>query len=252
MGCLINPAQYPGDFWSIIGNITAVKTTWNYETWFLFPYVLLSMTSMWLFRMMDRLGNKVSFIVAFFLSFGSAFIISRSSAKGIDINSAINVVLVYCDLLLDFILGALLYRYAVRKKIQRLRVWQASALLVIIVGLEMLSPTQADDSFYAFFVILLILQFPYQNRLGGAFLANLGRHSMPMWMCHTFLSIYLFPNFIYGFRYPLLIFVVLTALSYAISIVVHRITAIIESALGLSISDKHTILTENNNERKYK
>lgn len=167
MGCFINPAQYPGDFWSIIGNITAVKTTWNYETWFLFPYVLLSMTSMWLFRMMDRLGNKVSFIVAFLLSFGSAFIISRCSAKGIDINPVINVVLVYCDLLLDFILGALLYRYAVRKKIQRLRVWQASALLVIIVGLEMLSPTQADDSFYAFFVILLILQFPYQNRPGG-------------------------------------------------------------------------------------
>lgn len=252
MGCFINPAQYPGDFWSIIGNITAVKTTWNYETWFLFPYVLLSMTSMWLFRMMDRLGNKVSFIVAFFLSFGSAFIISRCSAKEIDINPVINVVLVYCDLLLDFILGALLYRYAARKKIQHLRVWQASALLVLLVGLEMLSSTQADDSFYAFFVILLILQFPYQNRMWGAFLANLGRHSMPMWMCHTFLSIYLFPNFIYGFRYPLLIFVVLTALSYAISIVVHRITVIIESALGLSISDKHTILTENNNERKDK
>lgn len=206
---------------------------------------------MWLFRMMDRLGNNVSFIVAFVLSFGSAFIISRCSAKGIDINPVINVVLVYCDLLLDFILGALLYRYAARKKIQRLRAWQASALLVIIVGLEMSSSTQADDSFYAFFVILLILQFPYQNR-PGAFLANLGRHSMPMWMCHTFLSIYLFPNFIYGFRYPLLIFVVLTALSYAISIVVHRITVIIESALGLSISDKHTILTENNNERKDK
>lgn len=234
MGCFINPAQYPGDFWSIIGNITAVKTTWNYETWFLFPYVLLSMTSMWLFRIMDRLGNKVSFIVAFLLSFGSAFIISRCSAKGIDINPVINVVLVYCDLLLDFILGALLYRYAARKEIQRLRIWQASALLVIIVGLEMLSPTQADDSFYAFFVILLILQFPYQNLLGGAFLANLGRHSMPMWMCHTFLSIYLFPNFIYGFRYPLLIFVVLTALSYAISIVVLKSSAVLENLLGLS------------------
>ena len=172
LGCFINPAQNPGDFWSIIGNITAVKTTWNYETWFLFPYVLLSMTSMWLFRMMDRLGNKVSFIVAFLLSFGSAFIISRCSAKEININPVINVVLVYCDLLLDFILGALLYRYAARKKIQRLRVWQASALLVLLVGLEMLSPTQADDSFYAFFVILLILQFPYQNRMWG--------HSLPI------------------------------------------------------------------------
>lgn len=160
MGCFINPAQYPRDFWSIIGN---------------------------------------------------------------------------------FILGALLYRYAARKKIQRLRAWQASALLVLLVGLEMLSPTQADDSFYAFFVILLILQFPYQNRMWGAFLANLGRHSMPMWMCHTFLSIYLFPNFIYGFRYPLLIFVVLTALSYAISIVVLKSSAVLENLFKLHCNHNHII-----------
>ena len=119
------------------------------------------------------------------------------------------------------------------------RIWQASALLVIIVGLEMLSPTQADDSFYAFFVILLILQFPYQNRLGGAFLATLGRHSMPMWMCHTFLSIYLFPNFIYGFRYPVLIFVVLTALSYAISIVVLKSSTVLENLLKLHNNHNH-------------
>ena len=57
---------------------------------------------------------------------------------------------------------------------------------------------------------------------------------MPMWMCHTFLSIYLFPNFIYGFRYPLLIFVVLTALSYAISIVVLKSSAVLENLVGLS------------------
>lgn len=108
-------------------------------------------------------------------------------------------------------------------------------MLVLLVGLEMLSSTQADDAFYAFFVILLLLQFPYQNRM-GAILANIGRHSMPMWMCHTFLSIYLFPDFIYGFRYPLLIFVVLVALSYAISIVVLRLSAVVEKRVGLIAS----------------
>ena len=217
IGCYINPSQYPGDTCSILGNITAVKTTWNYETWFLFPYILLSMTSMWLFRAMDRLGNIASFIFAFLLSFGSAFIISRSVAHGININLFVNIVLVYCDLLLDFVLGALLHRYVVRGGgIHCLRVWQASVLLVLLVGLEMLSSTQADDAFYAFFVILLLLQFPYQNRM-GAILANIGRHSMPMWMCHTFLSIYLFPDFIYGFRYPLLIFVVFRECTWTIN-----------------------------------
>lgn len=239
VGCLINPIQYPGNFWTIVGNVTAVKTTWNYETWFLFPYVLLSITSMWIFRLMDRLGNFVSFIVAFILSFGSAFLISKSVAEGISVNPFINIVLTYFDLLFSFVLGALLYRYSARGGgTLHLRIWQSLALLILLVGIEVLSSTQADDSFYAFFIILLLLQLPYQNLL-GSILANIGRHSMPMWMCHTFLSIYLFPNFIYGFRYPLLIFGVLVVSSYAISIVILKLSTIVESRLGLVHSQKN-------------
>ena len=34
-----------------------------------------------------------------------------------------------------------------------------------------------------------------------------------MWLTHTYFSIYLFHDFIYGFRYPLLIYVVLVGVS---------------------------------------
>lgn len=44
-------------------------------------------------------------------------------------------------------------------------------------------------------------------------LAELGKYSMPKWLTHTYFSIYLFHDFIYGFCYPLVIFVVLVIVS---------------------------------------
>ena len=50
-------------------------------------------------------------------------------------------------------------------------------------------------------------------------LAELGKYSMPMWLTHTYFSIYLFHDFIYGFRYPLLIYVVLVVVSLLTALV---------------------------------
>jgi hypothetical protein len=49
-------------------------------------------------------------------------------------------------------------------------------------------------------------------------LHTIGRRSMPMWMTHTFFCTYLFPDFIYGFNYPILIFIVLVIVSYLTAI----------------------------------
>lgn len=49
-------------------------------------------------------------------------------------------------------------------------------------------------------------------------IAYLGKHSMNMYMVHTFIFFYFFHDFIYGFKYPLLIFFVLLMLSLSISI----------------------------------
>lgn len=50
-------------------------------------------------------------------------------------------------------------------------------------------------------------------------LAYLGRHSMNMYLVHTFICGYFFSDFIYGFKYPILIFAVLLGTSLLFSIV---------------------------------
>ena len=55
------------------------------------------------------------------------------------------------------------------------------------------------------------------------FLIAMGRHSMVMWLTHSYFCYHLFHDFIYGFRYPLVIYVILIAISYGVSLPISRL-----------------------------
>ncbi|MBQ1908721.1 MAG: hypothetical protein II170_02145, partial [Bacteroidaceae bacterium] len=50
-----------------------------------------------------------------------------------------------------------------------------------------------------------------------------GRYSLYMWLTHTFYAYYLFHEEIYGLRYPLLMYVVLVAVSLATAMLLEGI-----------------------------
>jgi membrane-bound acyltransferase YfiQ involved in biofilm formation len=83
------------------------------------------------------------------------------------------------------------------------------------------------DAFLSVNVVLLSLMairsIPYLNGL----LQYLGKHSMNMYMIHTFIFYYWFNRFIYSFEYPALIFVVLTCISLGVSISLELLKKII-------------------------
>lgn len=51
---------------------------------------------------------------------------------------------------------------------------------------------------------------------------------MNIWMIHSWFCYYLFHDFIYSFSYPLVIFAMLTVISYICSLVVNKIALPIE------------------------
>lgn len=59
-------------------------------------------------------------------------------------------------------------------------------------------------------------------------LIKLGDNSMNMWMIHSWFCYYIFHDFIYSLKYPLLIFVVLVVISYVCSLAVNKIAQPIE------------------------
>ncbi|MCI6160841.1 MAG: acyltransferase [Prevotella sp.] len=230
IGNFVQPSHYPGTWKDIVLNITAVSCTWNYEIWFLFPYVMLAMSSMLIFHVMDKIGDIFSVVLSFILMLACGYVISKSVSSGTDLG-ALSILLVYLELLFPFILGVWLHhRTEMHRPIFKTTSLKAALLLCLLIVVECNLPTDADDSVYAFVFVLLFLNFSLPGHI-QRILAYLGKYSMPMWLVHTYFCTYLFPDFIYGFRYPILIFIVLCLISLAVAILISRVSLFVNSKL---------------------
>lgn len=76
------------------------------------------------------------------------------------------------------------------------------------------------DPFIVVFLSLAVVSLCRLTHRKIAILAFIGKHSMNMYLMHTFVFCYFFHDFIYSFKYPILIFTVLFLISLLLSIVV--------------------------------
>lgn len=76
------------------------------------------------------------------------------------------------------------------------------------------------DPFIAFFLSLTVVGACSLCKTRMSVMAYLGKHSMNMYLMHTFICGYFFREFIYGFKCPILIFILLLLISLILSIAV--------------------------------
>ena len=74
------------------------------------------------------------------------------------------------------------------------------------------------DPFATVFVVLAVVSLCRVTSWRFAFMQYVGKHSMNMYLTHTFIFGYFFADFIYGFKYPVLIFLALFTTSLLLSI----------------------------------
>lgn len=220
LGSLIKPAHYPGCISEMIQNFTAWNTSYNGEWWFLFPYMVIILFSKYLFAWLDRQKTVWVFVFLGTVYLFSIVLISKFGNKYLYHNQILYMPILVLSLLFPYTLGALCAREDWVGKariffsgIKRKQIILLS-LLLLILTITILSPVQAPIN--PFVVLCLVLIFSNLNRprLIDKTLIGLGNESTNMWLIHTFFCYYLFPDFIYGFRYPLVIFVVLIVCSY--------------------------------------
>ena len=98
----------------------------------------------------------------------------------------------------------------------------AIVFLLCVIVIRMFVPNQ---SLQILVVFLFMLLFPLLrvDKYSMAVLQFLGKHSLNIWLIHTWLCYYLFKDLIYGLKYPILIFVATLLLSLLISIIVEII-----------------------------
>jgi len=235
---VVGSEKYPGTFINIIYNCIGWRNSYNHETWFLLPYVLLTLSSTKIFTICDKFSPFKVFLFSFALYIVVRFS-SRYSSGLIEEYQLLKWVDAYLTLLFPFLLGMLLskcWNYSAFKKKFSFKLTKnyvlIFALMILFVSI-ILVRYKYQSIFYPFYAVLFIIFFSLLHRYSWVdkILMELGKRSTSIWLTHTYFCYYLFQNFIYSFKYPVIIFVVLMVISWLCGILIDKLNCIIQKQL---------------------
>lgn len=247
LAAYVRPGYINTDLLHVICNVTAFYCTWNGEVWFLFPYTMLSLTAIFIIRKiysLTTIKRTFTYTLLYIAVFVLLKLIPFPEQRRVLI--CYMQVIYYIQLLFYFSLGVFMYIMydhkevvvaTVRKHVPHaLKPYHINTIcaLLAIMTIKSLFKITIADGIYAFIFILLFNRLQINKHLRKA-LMLLGKYSMQMWMIHTILCVYLFQDFIYGFKYPIIIFAILVIASfisaYAISKVTNKVITIMFSTV---------------------
>lgn len=233
LGYFIKPTEYPGSIIKVIENVTGWNTSYNAEAWFLFPYLLLVLTAKCLFHWVSKMSGAMIAGIGFALYLAAAYIISRASRSGDEwlFNTmwAYHPIL-YIECLCSFLFGAIACKSSPDSFLSWFihltdRGWKIALLLVMLIIARCIVNTDACSPIYTLLVILLLSRVQWLEWANKG-LQFFGNHSTVMWLTHSYFCYYLFHDFIYGFKYPFLIYIVTVGCALCASYVVQLVLSV--------------------------
>lgn len=225
---------YPGNCLKILENVTSFHTSYNYECWFLFPFAIISLSYPLILKLFERMGGAF-LIFSIFLYFASGFIISHNHLIYKTAPHLMYNILQVPFLLFSFLIGAYLKKCSVPEWIVgviRKDVWMIIMPIFVIVLLLACATQVKTTAFGPFtavlmFLSLLMLIKGHECR----WLQAIGKHSMNMWMVHSYILYYLFKDAVYSLKYTILVVLATLILSFICSVVIKIITCKIDKVI---------------------
>lgn len=215
IGHMIKPADYPGSFKRIWTNFTSWSVSYNAEMWFLLPYAIISLLSLYIFKILSKCGDIKTLIATIVINIITSYIISRYGSTLFTHHLIYNILLCF-HLLVSFVTGAVLYRTSMKLN-WAVPQWAIWLLIIALVTVTCITPGAVRYLLYSPLLVILLAHVKWPKYL-KSILLELGRKSMPMWMIHTWLAYYLFQPQVYALKYVPLIFIAVLVSSYIISI----------------------------------
>jgi hypothetical protein len=233
IGLIMAPERFSMSFYIILRNISAINTSWYPQAWFLFPYVLIVFSSEYVFKFLDRIGPCISFISSILLYYGASFLISRHHYCD---SVFMQIFFPYFQCLGVFCLGSIFCMLANDKNIifPKYRC-NNTILALILIMLVLLTSWLNLPIFRIVYVILFVLTF-IQMSLGKrvkAVLMYMGGVSTAIWLTHSYYCYYIFHDFVFGFKYPLIIFLVTVFCSMITALVINYIINLLSEMLKI-------------------
>lgn len=228
LAAYLYPDRYPGNWMVFLNNVTGWHTTYNGEWWFLFPYILLLLSAKWIFRVINNLN-----FMQLVLLVGGIFIVSY---LGIWLNrpylyshQLAYMPILYVNTLSSFAIGAIFVKYDIseqlRKKIPIHSIYSNLLIILIFIFLLFVRAISPVNIVNIIYLVLFVSWFIIikKARWISWCLERLGEQSTNMWLVHTFFCYYLFHDWIYSFRYPIVIYAVTILISYFTGCLIDKI-----------------------------
>lgn len=179
-------------------------------------------------------------MISLFLFLISGFLISRLGNGGSISNPFINNIVQTGFMFLPFMIGALSSKYNIFTKLKNkfqsnTNKWIFLLLLILLIIIKCFIISSFFAPIYGFlFISLYYLNYSNNKFL---FLRFIGKHSMNIWMIHTWLMVYIFPDYFYFLKEPMLILSAVLIIGLLISMLINLF---IEQLL--SILNKHQLI----------
>lgn len=225
---------YSFDIKMVIANFTAFDTSYNRECWFLFTYILIVIFVLpLLVKAQNKVDNKWITLVSFGIivsGYIMQFVIVHSPIAWFrDTRLFFNL---YYFMLSQFafVMGWMCKRWKIYEKIEHLKMlfWQWMILMIAVCFLKVYCPGgMLIDTFLTPIFIALCLKGLNRAKGLSTFFTIIGKKSTYMWLTHTFFAFYYWSDFIYGFKYPILIVAILILISYLTAAILEKIEAFI-------------------------
>lgn len=247
LGCFVLPSNYPKDLFTFVLNFVGYECSYNYEWWFLFPYIILVLLSKHIFAFFLDLRKKtlVWTMVGLFGVHIGGYLLSKLLSSVLAEFHIVQHLFWITSLIFMFVSGAVYAKYGifqwmrdVCERTKNGKLILGSLLLLLLVLRMMLGPSVINPLF-VLPAMMIYFCFVRPAWLSGL-LRYFGKHSTNMWLIHTFFAYYMFKDFIYGFRYPVVIYCVLVLLSLASSYVVTWINNPLQGVIDkYAVREKH-------------
>ena len=228
VGHFINPINYPGSFSKFIFNFIAWDCSYNSTWWFLFPYILIIISSKFLFKLLDKYGGLYLFVFTYGINLVKSYTISRYGEKYLYDNLLVYIPFLYIHLLNAFYSGAIFAKYdlfnIIKNRSTKLHYKDLSLCLLIM--LLVLFKGYITTSVVNIYVVVVLFVFIYcidRPQWLDKVLVKLGEGSTDMWYVHAFICFYFLHDFTYSLKYPIIAYLFVIICSYVLHIIINTI-----------------------------
>ena len=232
---------YPGIFslpWDMV-LLNFIGWRWSYciFTWFLLPYILMSLSAKWMFQVIDYLGNVKSLLIVMFIYFFTSLLIGRYIESWLQWHYEVYHLILWAQTLFGLTVGAVMARMSLSGNSLLWKKLAGKNLLVILLlvasfAIRGLIHTSALNPFHASLVVWLVLHLKF-SEIPKKVLMELGDKSMIMWFAQGFLGVRMFSEYILLLQSPILIWIVWVIVCYLVACLLKPVVNCVTRAVKL-------------------